>query len=79
MVESALDAGLSDLATLNIQPGLTRQLFNQNIAATLGQIPLVQIIEEASRRIEGLTSAQAVEMIQNSNMAHALFSSTVSH
>jgi len=64
MVESAVDAALSDLAILDVEAGLSRQLFNQNIAATLSQIPLVQAVDEASKRPEGLTSAQAVALIQ---------------
>jgi hypothetical protein len=72
MVESAFEAAETDLAALRIPSGLPVIQFNQHIAATLGQMPLVQEIDAASCLAEGVTAATAAALIEAAAQGLAL-------
>jgi hypothetical protein len=72
MVESAFEAAQTDLAALRIPSGLPVIQFNQHVAATLGQMPLVQEIDVASRLAEGVTAASAAALIEVAVQGSAL-------
>jgi hypothetical protein len=54
MVESAVEAARADLRALGITLGLPVTQFNRHVAAILGQMPLVQEMDAASRLPEGV-------------------------
>lgn len=62
LVQGAIEAAKTDLSALGLPQGLSQQQFRQQISLVLAGMPIVQIIDAASR--EGLSAAKAVDLLE---------------
>jgi hypothetical protein len=72
MVESAFEAARADLRALGITFGLPVTQFNRHVAAILGQMPLVQEMDAASRLPEGVTASTGAALIEAASLGSIL-------